>query len=58
MKKTAILFIIFFTLLSLYASSRSQKETKSSPEHKFKLWLNDTVKHIKANTLLVMILHC
>ena len=47
MKKTSIICLIFFTLLSLYASSRSQKEIKSSPEHKFKLWLNDTVKHIK-----------
>ena len=47
MKKTSIICLIFFTLLSLYASSISQKEIKSSPEHKFKLWLNDTVKHIK-----------
>ena len=47
MKKTSIICLIFFTLLSLYASSRSQKEIKSSPEHKFKLWLKDTVKHIK-----------
>jgi len=47
MKKTSIICLIFFTLLSLYASSISQKEIKSSPEHKFKLWLNDTIKHIK-----------
>lgn len=47
MKKISIICLIFFTLLSLYASSISQKEIKCSPEHKFKLWLNDTVKHIK-----------
>ena len=34
-------------VLSLWATSIPQKKIKISPEQKFKLWLNNTVKHIK-----------
>ncbi len=47
MKKISIICLIFLIVLSLCATSRPQKKIKSSPEQKFKLWLNDTVKHIK-----------
>ena len=47
MKKTATMCLIFLIALSIYAASRPQKDIKISPEQKFKLWLNDTVKHIK-----------
>ena len=46
MKKTATMCLIFLIALSIYAASRPQKEIKVSPEQKFKLWLNDTIKHI------------
>ena len=38
--------LIFLIALSIYAASRPQKDIKISPEQKFKLWLNDTIKHI------------
>lgn len=47
MKQTATMCLIFLIALSIYAASRPQKDIKISPEQKFKLWLNDTVKHIK-----------
>ena len=47
MKKTATMCLIFLIALSIYASSRPQNGIRISPEQKFKLWLNDTVKHIK-----------
>lgn len=46
MKKTATMCLIFLIALSIFAASRPQKEIKVSPEQKFKLWLNDTIKHI------------
>lgn len=46
MKKTTTMCLIFLIALSIYAASRPQKDIKISPEQKFKLWLNDTVKHI------------
>lgn len=46
MKKTATMCLIFLIALSIYAASRPQKDIKVSPEQKFKLWLNDTIKHI------------
>lgn len=46
MKKTATMCLIFLIALSIYAASRPQKDIKISPEQKFKLWLNDTIKHI------------
>ena len=47
MKKISIMCLIFLIALSIYAASRPQKGLKISSEQKFKLWLNDTVKHIK-----------
>ena len=46
MKKTATMCLIFLIAISIYAASRPQKNIKISPEQKFKLWLNDTIKHI------------
>ena len=46
MKKTATMCLIFLIALSIYTASRPQKDIKISPEQKFKLWLNDTIKHI------------
>lgn len=46
MKKTATMCLMFLIALSIYAASRPQKDIKISPEQKFKLWLNDTIKHI------------
>ncbi len=46
MKKTTTMCLIFLIALSIYAASRPQKDIKISPEQKFKLWLNDTIKHI------------
>lgn len=46
MKKTATMCLIFLIALSIYAALRPQKDIKISPEQKFKLWLNDTIKHI------------
>ena len=39
--------LIFLIALAIYAASRHQNGIRISPEQKFKLWLNDTVKHIK-----------
>ena len=47
MKKISIMCLIFLIALSIYAASRHQNGIRISPEQKFKLWLNDTVKHIK-----------
>lgn len=47
MRKTSIICLILLMVLSLWATSIPQKEIKISPEQKFKLWLNDTIKHIK-----------
>ena len=47
MKKTATMCLIFLIALSIYAVSRHQNGIRISPEQKLKLWLNDTVKHIK-----------
>lgn len=47
MKKTSIICLIFLIVLSLCATTRPQKKIKRSSEEKFKLWLSDTVKHIK-----------
>ena len=46
MKQTATMCLIFLIALSIFAASRPQKDIKISPEQKFKLWLNDTIKHI------------
>ena len=47
MKKISIMCLIFLIALSIYAVSRHQNGIRISPEQKIKLWLNDTVKHIK-----------
>lgn len=47
MRKTSIICLILLMVLSLWATSIPQKKIKISPEQKFKLWLNDTIKHIK-----------
>ena len=47
MRKIFIICLIFLMVLSLWATSGPQKNIKRSPEQKFKLWLNDTIKHIK-----------